>query len=662
MGIGIAAYFALRFEPVALHYGGVAAVGAAAACCALLRPGGAGDLGWALAFAAIGFCLAGWRAHDVATPVLDFRYYGPIEGRIVGIDRSASDAPRLVLDDVSLQRVAPHKHPERVRVSLHGGNIPLVAGQRVMMTGHLSPPQGPVEPGGFDFRRHAWFLKLGAVGYTRTPVLAVAPAPEGFAELAVFRARMAISSYVREVLPGDIGGFAAAVTTGDRSGISQDALEHLRASNTAHLLAISGLHMGLLAGFVFGVLRGGLACFPSVALRWPIKKIAAIGAICASAIYLALSGGNVATERAFIMATIILVAVFFDRRALSLRGVAVAALIVLALRPEALLSPGFQMSFAATTALIAVFGAVRDGEWPVPKWVRPALGVMLSSLVAGLATAPIGAAHFNALAHYGLLANLLSVPVMGVVVVPAAVLAALLAPLGLDWVGLQIMGVGLGWILNVADYAAALPGSRSFVASPGPVVLPLIALGALTVFLWQGRARYAGVLPICLAFFLWAKAERPDVLIADNGSLVGVMGPEGRALSKAKGSGFVARTWLENDGERLPQARAAQRWPGEGRLRVIDVPGLKIVHVTGKRARDALQDCAAGTLIVSSVPLNISGPCDVWDPERLKRSGSVAISGGQHYTARAQTGARIWNTQKRPVSTSGSGRQASLGP
>ena len=238
---------------------------------------------------------------------------------------------------------------------------------RVMTTGHLSPPSGPVEPGGFDFQRHAWFGQLGAVGYTRVPLIGLAVAAEDW-KLWVFQIRMTISARVREVITGDVGGFAAAVTTGDRSGMSQEALSDLRASNTAHLLEISGLHMGLLSGFVFASLRLFLIFLPYLGPRIAARKIAAGGALLIAAAYLALSGGNVATERAFIMVADALIAIMLNRRAISLRAVAIAATIVLVLRPEALLGPGFQMSFAATTGLVAVFGWMRDGAVQVgPK-------------------------------------------------------------------------------------------------------------------------------------------------------------------------------------------------------------------------------------------------------------------------------------------------------
>lgn len=652
LSLGIGAYFALQIEPGWPVYPLLCGVVAVAGAAALRWPGGLSALAWAIALAAAGFVLAGTRAHNVAGPVLDWRYYGPVEGRVVGLDRSASDALRITLDTVVLRDTAPERVPERVRLSLHGAAADAVVrpGQRVMTTAHLSPPQGPVEPGGFDFRRHAWFQGLGAVGYTRVPVLTAAPAEEGRGGLQIFALRMAVSDRVRTVLPGDVGGFAAAVTTGDRSGVGQGALDALRASNLAHLLAISGLHMGLLAGFVFAVLRVALAAVPFVALRVPGKKLAAGGALLCAAVYLALSGGNVATERAFVMAAVALCAVMVDRRAFSLRAVAMAALIVLTLRPEALLGPGFQMSFAATTALVGVFGWLRDADLPrAPAWSKPVIGVILSSAVAGAATAPVGAAHFNTLSQYGLLANLLSVPLMGALVIPAAVLALCLAPLGLEAVGLWLMGLGLRWILGVAHWVAGMDGAQRFMAGPDPVVLPLLALGLLWVILWQGRARWVGLAPAAAALLIWAQTERPEVLIADTGGLVGVMTSEGRALSKARGAGFIAANWLENDGDGAAQDGAAARWPsGQARqVRHHVHAGGEIVHLIGKRGVAGWSDCAKGQIIVTSVPITLSGDCTVYDPTRLRGTGSIALTGGVVTHAAEVSGIRLWSPRDR---------------
>lgn len=639
LALGIGCYFGLVVEPSLGQFG---LLGLGALACLLLArrlPEAVSPFAVGISLCLIGFLIAGARAHSLSAPVLGWRYYGAIEGRIVAMDRSGSDAVRITLDEVKLDRVPPARTPDRVRISLHGPDgITPEPGLRVMTTGHLSPPGGPVEPGGFDFQRHAWFAQLGAVGYTRVPLMGAAPATEGRAGLAVFRLRMAASARVQAALPGDVGGFAAAITTGDRSAISQPALEALRASNLAHLLAISGLHMGLLSAVVFGALRLILAAIPHTGLNWPTKGIAAAGALIAAAGYLALSGGNVATERAFIMVAVALGALMLGRRALSLRAVAVAATIVLVLRPEALMGPGFQMSFAATTALVAVFGWLRgiEAEW-LPKWLRPVFGVFVSSAVAGLATAPVAAAHFNAIAHYGLIANLASVPLMGVLVMPAAVVAVVLAPFGLEVLGLWVMGLGLRWILWVSETVAGWDGARGYVISPGPWVLPVLVLGFLLLVLWQGRGRWIGVPLMAGAFVLWQGATRPDVLVAENGTLVGVMTAQGRALSKPKGAGFVARNWLENDGDGSSQKWAAGRWTAG-----------TIVHVSGKRALAKVQGCEADQIIVASVAagaLKAQG-CRVFDPEALRETGALALyaakEGWRITTAREMAGTRPW--------------------
>ena len=650
LGLGIGGYFALRFEPgpavwVALAGLALLLVALSRVASVALRP-----LCLGLALIGAGAGLAKVETLRMTQPVLGFRYYGPVEGRVVWIDRSASDAVRLTLDRVRLDRMAPARTPDRVRLSLHGDQ-PLDdwrPGEVLILTAHLSPPAGPAEPGGFDFRRFAWFQGLGAVGYTRTPVLRLAAAEGGWS-LWVFTQRMAISRAVQAHLPGEVGAFAAAVVTGDRSGMGQDSLSSLRASNLAHLLAISGLHMGLLTGFIFVVVRVGLSLWPALALRVAVKKIAAVCALAAGAGYLLLSGGNVATERAYIMVAVMLIAVLLDRRALTLRAVALAATIVLVLHPDALTGPGFQMSFAATTALVVVFRALR-GRNLGPRWTRPVSSVLISSAIAGFATAPFAAAHFNMISHYGLAANLVSVPLMGVLVMPAAVLAACLAPLGLEGAGLWLMGLGLRWILFVADTVAGLDGALSHVKSPGPWVLPCLTLGLLWMILWRGRARVVGGAGVVAALLLWVLTTRPPVLIADSGGLIGVLGPEGRVLSSEKGDGFVAGIWLENDGNPVPQEVAAGR-PGlqtETRVADAQLGRWRLRQVRGKVALAEMEGCGGADILVSNQTDPVSRPCLTFDAARLRDTGAVSLSltatgDLRIVTASEVSGRRPWN-------------------
>lgn len=652
LAFGIGGYFALRFEPSMAAY--LVAVASVAGLSVLTRfvPEPVAPLLISVALVLAGLVLAGVRAHHVAEPVLGFRYYGPVEGRIIAIDRSGSDKVRLTLDRVVMERMSPERTPARVRVSMHGqqGFVAPEPGLRIMLTAHLSPPQGPTEPGGFDFRHMAWFNKLGAVGYTRTPVLAVAPPTEGAAGLRIHRLRMRISAAVQAALPGETGAFAAAITTGDRSGMSQETLDDLRSSNLAHLLAISGLHMGLLTGFVFAALRLFLVAIPRVGLRWPIKKIAAILSLFAGAFYYALSGGNVATERAFIMVSVMFVAVIFDRRAITLRAVAIAALIVLTLRPETLTGPGFQMSFAATTALVAVFGAIREWRgWRAPKVLRPVLAVVISSAVAGLATAPVAAAHFNRVSDYGLIANLLSVPLMGAVVMPAAVFTALLAPIGLAWIGLAVMRPAIDWILGVAHWVSGLEGATTPVVSPPSMVLPIFAVGMLWLFLWRGRMRFAGLIPAAVAFVLWTQAERPPVLISESGLLMGVLTDSGRALSKPKGDGFTALNWLENDGDGADQDGAFARAgiSGPRGLQSVTLAGKVIVHISGRGAEEKLAEaCLRADLVIVGKDIDAAPSCPMLNVKMLRQTGSLAIypsvDGLAVVGAKQRIGARLW--------------------
>ncbi|MBY6200511.1 ComEC family competence protein [Maritalea mobilis] len=680
LALGVAIYFALPVEPTANAYLAAALVAVLGMALVVVRREAFGPFGFALMLVAAGLLLAGARAHSVAGPVLDFRYYGPIEGRVVGIDRSASDALRLTLADVCLEDMRPERVPRRVRVALHGDQrwLDPAPGMRVMMTGHLSPPSGPAEPGGFDFQRHAWFLSLGAVGYTRTPVLLAAPRPPG--EAPLFHLRMQLSAAIRAQIDGQPGAFAAAVLTGDRSGLEASPVEDMRAANIAHLLAISGLHMGLLTGFVYAALRAVLALIPALALRYPIRKWAAVAALASGAFYLALSGGNVATERAFIQVGVMFVAVLLDRRAVTLRSVAIAALIVLAHRPETLMSPGFQMSFAATTALVAVFNALRgvEGMTAWPKWARWVAALVLSSAVAGLATAPFAAAHFNRIAVYGLAANLLTVPVMGSLIIPAAVVAALLWPAGGAPLAFAVMEPGLTWILSVAARIAAMQGATRAVVTPPAGVLGLISLGALWVILWQGRARWLGLFPALLAFALWTGASRPQVLISDTGRLVGVMTEAGRALSRSRGDGFVAGIWLENDGDLADQeaAHARDGWRPEGAGMSMVVEGVRLWHGSGRRALpDAVAACATHDVIVLSEPAEEADPpltsailpvwqnhppgmarasglppqCQVIDAPLLRRTGAITLSIAAGdvsiETTSARQGQRLWSSR-----------------
>jgi competence protein ComEC len=657
IGCGIGLWFSRETEPGPASYAAAALIVLAAAAFAWRGADLGRPLALGLAALAIGWLAAGVRVHSVAAPMLDFRYYGPVEGRIVHIDRSQSDALRLTLDQVTLREVSPDRTPVRVRVSLQGDQpwLEPLPGQVVILTASLAAPEGPVEPGAFDFRRMAFFDRLGAVGYTRTPVLLLEEPEDG--ALPIDRLRSYLTKGMLAHMDGQAGAFAAGAMTGDRSAITEETVTALRDSSLAHLLAISGMNMAFLTGFVFALFRYGLALIPYVALRVNTKKVAAVVSLGVAAFYLLLSGSNVATERAFIMISVFLGAVLLDRRALTLRSVAVAAMILLVARPETLMEPGFQMSFAATIALIVGFAAL-DGSiyrQRIPRWVMPVFTLVLSSLIGGLSTAPYAAAHFNRFTDYGLMANLLTVPVMGAIIMPAGAVAALMAPIGLAWLPLWVMEQGARWILFVAHWIAGLEGSVTAIPAPGPWVLPLLTLGAIWLILWRGRIQLVGVVPVLAALVLWLSADRPVLLISGDGKLVGLVGSEGRALSAARGGGFAAENWLQNDGDLAGQGLAASRPGFEGARgeRWFDLDGLRGVVLTGKGAEAKLAaSCRTGDLVVLAARAEAVPPgCRLIDQATLAETGPLAIWITTAGVRIEQTkGARrLWSARVRPV-------------
>ena len=649
MGLGIWIYFALEREP-ATAWAALPCVPLLMLATGLARRVGWGALAasWLALLVALGFTLALWSAHRADAPSVKFPLGETVEGRVIQLSRSASGKPRMLLDDVIIYGVEADDTPARVRLTtLDPPEALPTPGTRLRVYATLMPTGEPVEPGAFDFHRRAFFASLGAVGLTRGALVLLPSAPEdglwNRARIWVAATRGRLSAYLRQSLPGAEGAFAAAIIVGDRMDIEDADAEALRASNLAHLLAISGLHMGILTGLVFAVARFLLAIPPQIALRWPTKKIAAVLALGAGAVYLVLSGSTVATQRAFVMVAVALCAVLMNRPAITLRALAVAALIILAIRPISLLDAGFQMSFAATAALVTGFEAIRRRK-PKPPVERPLhmrlarmlavyVGALLfSSLLAGLATAPIAAYHFNRTAPYGLLANLMAVPAMGIWIAPWACISAVLAPFGLGDLGLQAMGQGIRFVLWVAHWVAGLPGAVRPVQAGTPLVLALVTLGGLWFLLWAGRFRFAGVAVMAGGVFLWMTPDpRPELLVAPGARLVGVLSTQGRVLDHDTAQSFAAKTWLRRDGDMVEQVVAAGRGTflrQKGSVGGALSDGWQFAVYPGKKVTtpELGAACKPRTVIIARFGEEVDGPCLYFGKRALRRLGALALT------------------------------------
>jgi competence protein ComEC len=505
-GIGVGVYFGLPWEPPAMT--GVFILAAAGLVSWRLRA----SLVLALvllgiAFGAAGFAAAQLRTQLAAAPVLE-KPYGPagVTGRVVRVELRP-DGPRVTLERVSLNRIDAAATPALVRIKLHRGDI-VDIGDRIDVFAKLSPPSAPAAPGAYDFQRRSWFQGLGAVGFAmgRVRPAKAGGGEEGWSPMMFMAAlRLHMTERIRTALPGESGAIAAALMTGDRSAISRESLNSMRDSGLAHLLAISGLHLGLVAATLFFGLRALLALSERLTLRHPIKKWAAVAAMAGSFAYLLLAGATVPTQRAFVMTGLVLLAVLLDRQAISMRLVAWAAIIILATAPESMLGASFQMSFAAVVALVAFYEASRDrfravrtaaGQGFTARIALYAGGVATTTIIASFATGLIALHHFGRIAVYGLPANMLAVPLTALWIMPWAVIAAVLMPLGLDGLPLTLMGWGIDGLLWVAGGISGWPGAVRPVAALPVSGLVLVALGGLWLCLWRRRWRYASRVPI----------------------------------------------------------------------------------------------------------------------------------------------------------------------
>ena len=440
-------------------------------------------------------------------PPLDKRIgQASIEGRVVAASALPSGI-RLLLEDVAIRGRDERALPRRVRITVRASGATAAPGDQVRVRAVLMPPPGPALPGAFDFQRKAFFDGLGAVGYAVGRIQLVEARSQSTIGDRVARLRQAISARVRASLPGSAGAIAATLMTGDRGAIAARDLAAMRDSGLAHLLAISGLHIGLIAAILFFTVRGLLALAPRVALNYPIKKWAAAAAMLGAFAYLLITGLTIPTQRAFLMTSIVLLAVILDRSVISMGLVAWAAAVVLLLSPESLLGPSFQMSFAAVVALIAAYEVCRA---PMIDWLGGGgigrrvllyfMGIGLTTLVAGLATTPFAIFHFNRFVAFGLAANLVAVPVMALWIMPWAMLAYVLMPFGLERLALVPMGTGIDLVLGVAHTVAAWPGAVWLLPPMPTVGLVLVALGGLWLCLWRRAWRLAGIAGIAMGF------------------------------------------------------------------------------------------------------------------------------------------------------------------
>lgn len=625
-GLGAAGYLALQVEPP-LWLAAAAPAVAITLRWLVARQGRAGApliLATLLAFAATGFMVGKVRSDRVAAPIAPVSESPRIiEGWVVDVPSPGAGGMRLLLAPVWISGLTPEQTPVRVRVTLRDGVAPPPPGSAVRVTAMLGPPPAPASPGAYDFARDAWFDRVGGVGFSLgEPTETVLPrAPTRLRlSMAVNGVRWRLAQRIVARMGPTSGGIGAAMVTGHEAWVPAQQTADMRASGLAHILSISGLHMAIVGGFVFAATRLGIALVPWLALRIPGKKVAAIAGLSAVATYLIISGAPPPAERAAITASVAFTAILVDRQAISLRALAVAALIILTLQPEAAAAPGFQMSFAATTALVALAEA-----WPrtvreisTPWWIRAPQAVALwltaaiaASFVAGLATGPFAMHHFNRMASYGLIANLLVSPLSSFVIMPFLALGAALEPMGLGGPFLWVAGQGIDAMTAVAHQTAVQPGAQVTIASGPAAALPVAFLGIMVLCLWKGRLRWLGA-PMAMAVLAWPRPAPPDVWIASDGAAVAVRVDRQAVLLRPDARRFAADLWARRRGLIVAEDPEAARDAlfACDRFACLPSRGPDVALWAGKKRpkRVELKElCAPGRLVILRSPASWRG-------------------------------------------------------
>jgi competence protein ComEC len=673
-GAGVLLYFGADREPALLPALGLFGLAAALAVAARNHARAFAPL-LLLACVAGGFFSAAWRAARVDAPILTRVGVGELTGYVEEIDLRREGA-RFLVRVASADGFPSGVAPARVRLTTKIAPR-FQAGDFVAVKARLSPPARAALPGGYDFARDAYFLRLGAVGSalgrieTLTPP---EPAPLGLRFYAgVDRWRNALAQRVYERLGGDTGAIAAAMVAGKRDFLSPAAKELIRRAGIFHIVTISGIQMSLVAGIFFVGLRRAFAMSRTLALNYPIKKWAAALAILGAVLYDLATGSRVGTERALVMTLIVLVAVLFDRPALSMRNLAFAAFFVIVFEPEALLGASFQLSFAAVAALIAVYEArfdariaLRDETAPARMLAPTSLGARLAraatlgpgaplfaTLCATLATASFMANDFHEIEPHVLIGNPLTLAIIEFFAVPCALLGAALYPLGLDGLVWSYLGLGIDLVLRIARWIAAAPGAGMPAPSFAPYAIFFLAGAMLSAVLWRSAALRLTAIPLLLVGLYGATTQPAfDLAVAPTGEAAALREESGAlAVIGKKPSAFEAEQWLRADGD--------SRSLAEARSSVCDELGCvararrgQVVALLAKREA-LLEDCARADVVVApfDVPQGCAAPL-VLDRARLRETGAVTLrftEAGVAWThARATGEDRPWSRAPPP--------------
>lgn len=462
---------------------------------------------------------------------------------------------RITLSHLRIEGLEAPRTPHRVRVSFRAKQMPsLIVGQTVTLRAALLPPSGPVMPNAFDFSRYFFFRDIGAVGYAIPPITITGDETQHGIRAKLQHARDTLTASIQHTLPGVEGAVVAGLITGDDAAIPKATQEQLRAANLLHVIAISGAHMVVIGGIVFVVLRSVLALVPGFGLRPAVKTLTAFLTLIAITAYVAITGFELSAVRAYVMLAIMLVSILVRRDAQPMRSIALAALLMIAYDPSDVIEPGFQLSFAATLALIAAFDVcfrdpLLEGASQIQKAFRLFAFLCLTTLVAQAATTPIILFHFNNITLYGVIANLVLTPVVTFLLMPMVAIYFLLLPVGSEALALHLMSYGIKAMLYVASTISAWPHAITYFKAPTEWGIALSVLGLLWLCLWQSRIRRYGAWAMVLGVFSLHTVRTPDIFISPRAAQIALHSADGFIVLRGRANSLFTELWANGTGQ-----------------------------------------------------------------------------------------------------------------
>ncbi len=573
---------------------------------------------------ALGFAILPLHGLLFGTDMLHGSRFGMFEARVDEILSASETEQRLILSHLK----APNGRdpgPRRVRLFVRNGPQ-LAPGDIVSAKMRLAEVPGPAIPGGYDAQFHSYFAGIGAYGTSIGTPEILRHETAGLSEL-VDGLRRGIGIRIDKTLTGRPAAVARALTIGDQSRIDDDTRDTMATAGIAHVLAISGLHLSLVAGGAFAAFRALFAVSQRFSQHVAVKKLAALAGIAVVLVYLAISGASVSATRASVMLILVFGAMLAGRQALTMRNVALAALFLLIVEPAGVFRPSFQLSFAAVAALIGAYEQARrrdryaDG-WGYRVWQFFA-GLMATSLIAGLATAPFAAFHFQQTAPLGLVGNLFAIPLLGFLILPCLTLGVLVMPLGLEAPFLDLAGWGITQVLNDAELVAIASRAIAFRPLLATNVL-LFSLGAMAWFVFfTGRLRLLGPAVALVLILGWGVAPVPDVLVSDRTQATGFRDGDILHLVTGRSKSFITDVWAETYGLNVVTG---------GKTIACDKRGCIGTAANGTRLavdKDIsafIEDCDVVDLVVTRLkaPVWCRETTNVIDGSDLARGGVVA--------------------------------------